>query len=134
MLHRQRGAFNLYAVGILSVLFAAAAMAALFSIRSERNLFAEGAGKAIKLAGDAPAAVLEKARLSVATKDSKLRKCIIDGKAVISNVDCRDKNPTSKDIEIRDTRGFEAPKKPVEKPAEATSDPMLEKVIEKQLR
>ena len=74
MLQRQRGAFNLYAVAIFSVLFAAAAMAALFSIRSERNLFAEGAHKAKQMAGEAPAAVLQSANLALAPGGGKMRR------------------------------------------------------------
>ena len=134
MLQRQRGAFNLVAVGIFSIIFAVGAMAALFSIRSERNLFAEGADKATQMAGQAPGAVLDSARLALAAGNTKLRRCVIDGKTVISNTDCTDKNPTSKDLKLRDTRGFEAPKKPVEPPGAPSSDPLIDKIIEKQLR
>ena len=133
MMHRQRGAFNLYAVAILTLLFVAAAMAALISVRSERNLFAQGADRASQLAGEAPAALLRSAKDTLAG-DAKMRSCVIKGKKVISNTECVDKNPTSKDIVLRDSRGFEAPKKSVEKPAEASSDPTTDKIIEKQLR
>jgi len=133
MLQRQRGAFNLVAVGILSALFAAAAMAALFSIRAERNLFAEGLDKARQMAGDAPGAVVQSAKL-LGASESKMRRCVIDGKKVMSNTECLDNNPTSKDIKLRDSRGFEAPKKPVTPPAEVGSNPSIDKMIEKQLQ
>lgn len=134
MIERQRGAFNLVTVFIVSAIVAIAALTALFSIRGERNLFAEGAAKAGKFANDAPGAVLESARLAVAPGAGKMRRCVIHGKPVISNTDCRDTNPTSKEIKIHETRGFEAPKKPVVLPPEVGSDPMLDKIIEKQVR
>ena len=129
-LQRQRGAFNLYAVALLSMLLAAAAMAALFSMRGERNLFAEGAAKAGKLVS--PAA--DAARAAVSGDSGQMRTCLVHGKKVISNTDCTDQNKTSKVIQIHDTRGFEAPKQPAEPVAEPTSDKMTDKIIEKQLR
>ena len=131
-LQRQRGAFNLYAVALLSMLLAAAAMAALYSMRSERNLFAEGAAKAGKLVSESPAA--DAARAAVSGDSGQMRTCLVHGKKVISNTDCTDQNKTSKVIQIHDTRGFEAPKKRAEPVAEPTSDKMTDKLIEKQLR
>jgi hypothetical protein len=122
-LNQQRGAFNLYAVVILSALLAAAAMAALFSMRSERNLFAEGAAKAGKMAADSSAGgAIEAARSALAAasaSSSQMRKCIIDGK-------------TTKVIKIQDSRGFEAPKKPVKPAAEPTAEKLRDQMIDKQ--
>lgn len=135
----QQGAISLFWVATGSVAVAAIAMAALFSIRYERNLFAEGAaqlgktvsaspaGKVIDSAGDALGAVSGKG-------DGVMRKCVIDGKTVISNTDCKAGNRTSKVIEIHDTKGFDAPKKPPVEKAAPGSDPMVDKMIEKQLR
>ena len=135
MLHRQRGAFNLYWVAILSGGLAALAMAALFSMRQERNLFAEGAAKVSKMVSESPvAAPLDSAKAAVAGKDGQMRKCVINGKTVISNTDCVDQNPTSKVIKIQDTRGFEAPKKPVEPKNEGDGLSLRDKMIEKQLQ
>jgi hypothetical protein len=138
MIERQRGALNLAWVAILSALVAAAAMAAIWSMRYERNLFAEGVSA---LAGAAPARqAMDAARQAVAgTQDGQaragaLRKCVIDGKTVVSNTDCLDSNKTSKTIKISDTRGFEAPKAPVVAASSPTSDPAIDKIIEKQLR
>lgn len=132
MIDRQRGALNLYWVAGCSALFAGVAMAALFSMRSERNLFAEGWAR---VAGAAPAqAVIESAKGALAGPAPVMRRCVIDGKTVISNTDCVDANPTSKTIRIHDTRGIEAPKQPVAPVAEPTSNPMVDKMIEKQLR
>lgn len=136
MLQRQRGAYNLYMVAILAALLAGAAMVGLMSVRYERNYFAEGVDKVRKLASDSPAAAsFEAAKNTVAQSgDGKMRRCVIDGKTVISNVDCSDKNPTSKVIKIQDTKGFEAPKLPVEPPPEAAERMTVEKIVEKQTR
>ena len=135
MLHRQRGAFNLYWVAILSAGLAALAMAALFSMRQERNLFAEGAARLGKIVSDsAVAAPLDSAKAALAGQGGQMRKCVIGGKTVISNTDCVDQNPTSKVIKMRDTRGFEAPKQPPQAKIELDANAVREKLIEKQLQ
>jgi hypothetical protein len=138
MIERQRGTLNLVWVAVFSALAAAAAMAALWSMRSERNLFAEGVSA---VTGAAPARqALDAARGAVSSAaganggNGAMRKCVIDGKTVISNTECLDSNKTSKTIRIHDTRGIEAPKVPVAPAAAATSDPAVDKIIEKQLR
>jgi hypothetical protein len=140
MLRRQRGTLNLYWVAIFSAVFAAVAMAAIYSMRYERNVFAEGWAKLGKLIGASPAqGVADAARAAVGAGDGAgtggaMRKCLIDGKPVISNTDCSDKNPSSKAIKIYDTKGFEAPKQPVPVDPAPTSNPAIDKIIEKQLR
>jgi hypothetical protein len=136
MYKRQRGELNLVWVAIVSAVVAAVAMAAIWSMRHERNLFAEGVSA---VAGAAPArqaaGAIDAARQSVAgTPSGAMRKCVIDGKTVVSNTDCLDTNKTSKTIRITDTRGFEAPKVPLKEAAAPTSDPATDKIIEKQLR
>ncbi|MES2322958.1 MAG: DUF4124 domain-containing protein [Pseudomonadota bacterium] len=146
MTYRQRGHFNLYYVALFSAVFAALAMAALWSIRYERNLFAEGVAKVGKMFSDNPATqgVVDSAKSAVADAtgtplapkgDAKMRKCIIDGKTVISNTDCLDSNPTSKTMKLQITRGVVMPKEPP-KPKDDTSGgiPALDKIIDKQLR
>ncbi|MDB5755267.1 MAG: hypothetical protein JWR56_1695 [Massilia sp.] len=134
MIERQRGALNLVWVAIFSALVSVAAMAALWSMRYERNLFAEAVSA---VAGGAPARqAIDAARGAVAAVyggSGAMRKCVIAGKTVISNTECLDSNKTSKDIKIHDTRGIEAPKVPVAPPVAARSDPALDKIIEKQL-
>jgi hypothetical protein len=133
MIARQRGELNLVWVAIVSAVVAAVAMAAIWSMRHERNLFAEGVAA---VTGAAPARqAVEAARNAVAgTPEGAMRKCVIDGKTVVSNTDCLASNKTSKAIRITDTRGFEAPKVPVKEAAAPTSDPATDKIIEKQLR
>ena len=135
MIERQRGALSLVWVAILSAVVALAAMAALWSMRYERNLFAEGVAA---LTGSAPARqaidAAHDAVRGVKGGDGAMRKCVIDGKTVISNTDCLDSNKTSKTIKIHDTRGFEAPKVPLEAASSPTSTPAIDKIVEKQLR
>jgi len=126
-LPRQRGALSLLAVVTGTVLLAAAGMAVLLSIRSERNLFAEGAAMVGKTAG-------ESARAAGAGRGGPLRRCLIDGKTVVSNTDCTDQNKTSKTIPIRDSRGFDAPKPAPPPLAQPGADKIIEKMMEKQLQ
>jgi hypothetical protein len=135
MHHRQRGALSLMWVAVLAALVAAAAMAAIWSMRHERNLFAEGVDQAA--AGVPVQGAIGALRSAVAgagPQGGELRKCVIDGKTVVSNTDCLDGNRSSRRIDIHDTRGIEAPRAPkAPAPSEATSNPALDKIIEKQL-
>ena len=126
MIDRQRGALSLFKVALGSAVLAAVAMAALYSMRHERNLFAEGTDKLGQMVKNAPGAA------SLDTS-APLKKCVIGGKTVVSNTECADANPTSKTIDIVDTRGIEAPKAPPVTEQAPTSDPALDKILEKQL-
>ena len=132
MLNRQRG-LGLIGAAILSGLLALAAMAALFSMRYDRNLFAEAWAK---VAGGAPVRqAVDAARNATTGSLAGLRKCVIDGKTVVSNTDCTDDNKTSKTIQVYDTRGIEAPKKTEPAKREApTSNPHINKMLEKQFQ
>jgi hypothetical protein len=140
MHHRhQHGAISLFWVATGSVVLAALAMAALFSMRYERNLFAEGAAKLGKtvntgVAGKAIDAAQGAVNAAAGKGDGQMRKCIIKGKTVISNTDCTPDNRSSKVIEIHDSKGVEAPKVPPVEKAAPGSNPTLDKMIEKQLR
>lgn len=130
MLHRQQG-LSLVAVAVISVLLAGLAMAALWSMKHEHNYFADGLKKVSETAP------LEAAKLAVAATApaaGPMKKCVIDGVTVISNTDCKDKNPTSKTIQIHDTKGFEAPKVPVAPKADSAPESTADKIIEKQTR
>lgn len=128
-LQGQRGAVRLGWVAFGAALLAALGMAALASIRSERNLFAEAAASvAATVSGSA---VADTARQNM--PGAQLRKCVIKGKTVVSNVDCKDDNPSSRALEIRTTRGVEAPRVPVAPPQQRGSQTATDKMIEKQL-
>ncbi|MET3133717.1 hypothetical protein AAKU55_004007 [Oxalobacteraceae bacterium GrIS 1.11] len=134
MLRHQSGAISLFWVAICAAVFAAVAMAALFSMRYERNLFAEGLGKVSKTVGGA--GLVQKAQEVAGGRapagGGVLRKCIIGGKTVISDIDCKTNNSSSKVIEIHDTAGIEAPKVPV--PAPAPAEAATTQAIEKATR
>ena len=130
----QRGALNLYWVAILSAAIAALAMVALMSMRGERNLFAEGAAKAKSSFADSGAKkALQSASDSVTGTDTRMKKCVIRGKTVISNTDCADGNKSTKVIAIPEGNIADAVKAPPAPAQRATSDPLIDKMIEKQL-
>ncbi|MCU6496521.1 DUF4124 domain-containing protein [Rugamonas sp. A1-17] len=129
MLHKQRG-LGLIQVAIIMASLAAIAMAFLMSARHERNFFAEGLGK---LTGKAPASASASASAAVAVPAAPagvLRKCVIDGKTVLSDVDCKD----GKVVKALDTRGIEAPKVPKPDPADSAPQSATDKMIEKATR
>jgi hypothetical protein len=135
MLSHQRGALNLYFVGIGFTLLAAVAMLFLMSARLDRNLFAEGMDKAGKMVEASPAQqALDAAKHTAAGTSGEMRKCVINGKTVISNADCTDQNPTSKTIKIQVTRGVEAPKLPPPPPSDGKTAQQrgMDKWIDKQ--
>lgn len=133
MTNRERGISLVWAV-LLCGVFAGIAMMALISMRQERDLLGETVAR---ITGGQPAQqALDAARHATGTgaQPAALRKCVVDGKTVVSNTDCRDDNKTSKTIEIHDSRGIEAPRQPAApQQARPTSNPMIDKAIEKQL-
>ena len=132
LLARQRGAFSLKAVFLLSMALAALAMAALFSLRAERNLFAEGASKAGQAVAGSPAGgMIDSARAALKGREGQIHTCVMQGKTVISNTACTRQNKTSKVIAIHDSRGFDAPKKPAKPALAPTIEALREKMIEK---
>jgi hypothetical protein len=118
-MRRQRG-LSLIAVAVVMAALAALAMAALFSMRHERNLFAEGwqkvTGKVAAPTVTAPAAPA-----------APLRKCTIDGKTVVSNTECGNRGTV---LANHDSRGIEPPKAP---PAPEEPAGLREKMLERAL-
>ena len=134
MLYRQRGVLNLYWVAIISAAAAALAMVALMSMKGERNLFAAGANQAGKSFVDSGAQKLLKSATDTVTgADTRMKKCVIGGKTVISNIDCPDTNKSTKVIVITEGNISDKIKEPPKPAGSATSDPLLDKIIEKQL-
>ena len=127
MMKRQRG-FGLIQVAIIMASLAAVAMAFLMSARHERNFFTEGLAR---LVGKPPAAPAPAAPGGAPPAPANvLRKCVIDGKTVISDVDCKD----GKVVKPIDTRGIEAPKAPKPDPAESAPRSATDQMIEKATR
>ena len=117
---RQSG-LSLVAVAVIMAILAGVVMFGMMSMRQEKNLFAEGMDK---VGAKAAAAVQP-----VAAPSAPLRKCVINGKTVISNTDCRD---TGKVIEVHETRGIESPKapKPAPQPEQGVRDKMVERAAQ----
>ncbi|USX27802.1 DUF4124 domain-containing protein [Oxalobacteraceae bacterium OTU3CINTB1] len=127
MQKRQSG-FGLIQVAIIMAALAAVAMAFLMSARHERNFFTEGLAR---LTGKPPAPPgSANADAAPSAPAGVLRKCVIDGKTVLSDVDCKD----GKVVKSIDTRGIEAPKPPKPDPAEAAPQSATDKMIEKATR
>src|SRR5437764_876217 len=108
----QRG-LSLVWCFVLAGLLAVVLMAGLFSMRYERNLFAEAWSG---LTHTAVAQTLQKTQAAtvqaVKPESAALRKCMVNGIVTYSNVECGPENKTGRTVEIQDTRGVEAPKAP----------------------
>ena len=132
MLSKQRG-LGLIQVAIVMATLAAIAMAFLMSARHERNYFTEGlaklTGKPAPAEG-ASAAASAVAAAVPAVPAGVLRKCVINGKTVLSDVECKD----GQVVKAIDTRGIEAPKVPKPDPADSAPRSATDKMIEKATR
>ena len=122
---KQRG-IGLIQVAIVMASLAAVAMAFLMSARHERNFFTEGLAR---LTGK-PAATPVAEIAVPAAPAGVLRKCVVDGKTMLSDVDCKD----GKVVKAIDTRGIEAPQVPKADPAESAPPSATDKMIEKATR
>ncbi|HZW20103.1 DUF4124 domain-containing protein [Noviherbaspirillum sp.] len=128
-LNHQKGLSLLWTAVVVG-LVALAGMVGLMSARYERNYFAEAWKKLTKT--DVAQAVQQTQQNVAKTEAPPIRKCIIDGKTVYSNVECDKANPTSQKVSIHDSKGFEAPKVPVVSTPEAEGAPsMRDKLIDK---
>ena len=116
-LKRQNGELSLLWVAVFMAALAFVAMAGIFWMRYERNLFAEiwrsamqtPAAKAVQ---QTQSTVAGSVKSSAGAESPTIRKCTIDGKVTYSNVECNAKDPTSRAVKLHDSNGFEAPKTP----------------------
>jgi len=122
---KQRG-MGLIQVAIVMASLAAVAMAFLMSARHERNFFTEGLARLTGKPATAPVAEIA----VPAAPAGVLRKCVVDGKTMLSDVDCKD----GKVVKAIDTRGIEAPQVPKPDPAESAPPSATDKMIEKATR
>jgi hypothetical protein len=127
MQNKQRG-IGLIQVAIIMASLAAIAMAFLMSARHERNFFTEGLAKLTGKPAPTSASVAE--IVAPAAPAGVLRKCVINGKTVLSDVECKD----GKVVKAIDTQGIEAPKVPKPDPAESAPQSATDKMIEKATR
>lgn len=134
----QRGELSLFWAALIVGVIALVCMGALFSMRYERNFFVEAWGRFTK--SDAGKAIqqTQKAAEAVARPDSgsaEVRKCVIDGKVVYSNVECDARNVSTRKVQMHDTQGIEAPKVPQASASAQEQQPTLQdKMIEKATR
>ena len=73
---------------------------------------------------------IKEAANAVNAEESRIRKCVVNGKTLYSNVECAAGAPGSREVDTRSSHGFEAPKvlePPAEKPATVT-EKMLDKL------
>lgn len=143
MHHSQRG-ISLIQVAIVMASLAAIAMAALYGMRYERNPLLDGLDKLSgrplsqdvqptsrdrRVAASQPAA----APLNAAPA-GVLRKCVIDGKTVFSDVECSGHGDV---VKVHETHGYETPKVPAPDPVNpaASAPPSVQdQAIEKATR
>ena len=116
-LRRQRGELSLLWVAVSMAALAFVAMAGIFWMRYERNLFAEiwrGAMQtpAAKAAQQTQAALAGGVKSAAGVESAAIRKCTVDGKVMYSNVECNAKDTSSRAVKLHDSSGFDAPKTP----------------------
>lgn len=128
-MRRQRGELSLFRAAVLAGVVALGAVGVLLSIRHERNLFGETWQRVMR--GDSARDLKHAAAQATRTESADIRKCMVDGKIVYSNVECGAGNPTSRKLELRDTKGIEAPKPVPVLPQSNGPETLQEKMIEK---
>ena len=116
-LKRQRGELSLLWVAVWMAALAFVAMAGIFWMRYERNLFAEiwrGAMQtpAAKAVQQTPSTIAGSVKSASGIESAAIRKCTIDGKVMYSNVECNAKDTSSRAVKLHDSSGFDAPKAP----------------------
>jgi len=124
-MRHQRG-ISLVATAVVIGLIAFVLVLGLVSMRQDRNLFGEllGSVKKSELGRQVQNAGAATAVTPGAAAQGPIRKCVIDGQTVYSNVDCKEGHV----VKVQDTAGFEAPKAPP--PPEASPKTMQDKAIE----
>lgn len=128
----QRGELSLFWAAVIVGVVTLMAVGTLLSMRHERNLFGDAWQRARRT--DAGQALQATAAQAGRDKSAAIRKCQVDGKVIYSNVECGAGNPTSRQLELQDTKGIEAPKAP---PALRRSDmpeSLRDKAIEKAMQ
>ena len=134
-LTRQRGALSLFWSAVLMAALAFAALAGLFAMRYERNLIAESWHNLMR-SSVVSSIVQSRAAIenNLKSEAGAVRKCVIDGKVMYSNVDCGAGTPGSRIVELHDNLGIEPPKAALAAAAQSeppTSLKNMEKMIER---
>lgn len=126
----QRGELSLFWAAALVGVVTLGAVAALLSMRHERNLFDEAWQRLRRT--DAGQSLRRTVENTGKSESAAIRKCIIGGKVMYSNVECDNGNPTSRQVELHDTRGVELPKAPpAPEPYPGAPETPPEKMVER---
>ncbi|MGE5623384.1 MAG: hypothetical protein ACM3WS_09540 [Bacillota bacterium] len=125
----QRGELSLFWAAVLVGVVTLGAVGALLSMRHERNLFGETWQRVTR--SDAGQGLQRAAAQASRPQSAEIRKCVVDGKVMYSNVECGAGNPTSRKLELRDTKGFEAPQPVPATPETNGPENLREKMIER---
>ncbi len=132
-LTHQRGELSLFWAAAIVGVVTLAAVGTLLSMRHERNLFGD-AWRQVKRT-DAGQTVQDVAAQAGRQESAAIRKCLIDGKVVYSNVECGTGNPTSRRLALQDTKGIEAPKASpalqLVNPSETVQEKMIEQAVQR---
>lgn len=132
VLNRQKGELSLLWAAVLIGVVTLVAMVGLMSARHERNYFSEAWKRMTKTeAGQVLQQTQQSAERAVKAESAEIRKCVIDGKVVYSNVECDISNATSRKVQLHDTKGIDAPKAPPAPAPEAEGKDMRQKMIDK---
>lgn len=132
VLNRQKGELSLLWAAVLIGVVTLVAMVGLMSARHERNYFSEAWKRMTRTeAGQVLQQTQQSAERAVKAESAEIRKCVIDGKVVYSNVECDNSNTTSRKVQLHDTKGIEAPKAPPAPAPEAEGKDMRQKMIDK---
>ncbi len=130
----QRGALSLMWCAILVGAVAAIGMAALMSMRHERNLFHDVWAGLMKAPVVTSVKTLGREVRPEAPAGKEIRRCTVDGKVMYSNIECGPDRPASREVVLHDSRGIEPPKAaPATVPEEAPPT-MQDRIIEKALQ
>ena len=131
-LHDQRGELSLMWCAVGTAIITLAALAALYSMRYERNVFVEIWSHVQQ---SAPAKTLQNVSVAAQPEAAAIQKCVVNGKVVYSNSDCGVKATKIEKVDVQYTAGIEAPKLP--SPPKETDTPkpnMTDKMIERATR
>ena len=136
----QSGAINLYIVSLLMMVLTLAALSLMYYMRYGHvplqdvwQRWRHSADTITKdLNGLNSHGVLPGQAVTV---DAGIRRCIIKGKVVFSDVECSDSNPTTKAVKLVDNKGGEPPKPSANatnsKTQNASETDMQSKIIDK---
>lgn len=135
----QRGEVSLLWAAVVVGVVALSCIGALFSMRYERNFFAEAWTRFTKSEVGKAVQQTQKVAEGVAKPGSgistDIRQCTINGKVVYSNIECDAKNATTRKVQLHDTQGIEAPKVPQASASQSEGQPTLQdKKIEKAMQ